>query len=97
MLAAGVVGVLVGRAGLRPMRQLTEAVEHVTETQDLQPVSVPYARGDLAFLAASFNLMLVSLTKTRDRTSRLVADAGHGCGHGASIVATANGSYDGST
>ncbi len=77
VLAAGVAGVVVGRSGLRPMRQLTEAVEHVTETQDLQPVSVPYARGDLATLAASFNLMLVSLTKARDRTSRLVADAGH--------------------
>ncbi|GAB2592502.1 sensor histidine kinase [Microlunatus antarcticus] len=77
VLAAGVAGVLVGRAGLRPMRQLTEAVEHVTETQDLQPVSVPYARGDLANLAASFNLMLASLTRTRNRTSRLVADAGH--------------------
>ncbi|MGI3781684.1 MAG: HAMP domain-containing sensor histidine kinase, partial [Janthinobacterium lividum] len=77
VLGAGVVGVLVGRAGLRPMRQLTEAVEHVTETQDLQPVSVPHARGDLAILALSFNLMLASLTKARDRTSRLVADAGH--------------------
>jgi len=77
VLAAGIAGVLVGRSGLRPMRQLTEAFEHVTATQDLQPVSVPYARGDLAVLAASFNLMLVSLTKTRERTSRLVADAGH--------------------
>ena len=78
VLAAGVVGV-AGRAapGLRPMRQLTEAVEHVTATQDLQPVSVRYARGDLAILAASFNLMLVSLTRTRKRQSRLVADAGH--------------------
>jgi two-component system sensor histidine kinase MprB len=77
VLAAGAAGVLVGRSGLRPMRQLTEAVEHVTATQDLQPVSVRYARGDLATLAASFNLMLASLTRTRDRTSRLVADAGH--------------------
>jgi len=77
VLAAGVAGVLVGRAGLRPMRQLTEAVEHVTATQDLQPVSVRYARGEVATLAASFNLMLASLTRTRDRTSRLVADAGH--------------------
>jgi two-component system sensor histidine kinase MprB len=77
VLAAGVVGVLVGRSGLRPMRQLTEAVEHVTATQDLQPVSVPYARGDLAVLAGSFNLMLASLTKARNRQARLVADAGH--------------------
>ena len=62
---------------VRPLRQLTEAVEHVTATQDLQPVSVRYAKGDLVTLAASFNLMLISLTKTRERQSRLVADAGH--------------------
>ncbi|GAA3567075.1 HAMP domain-containing sensor histidine kinase [Microlunatus spumicola] len=77
IVAAAVAGFLVGRAGLRPVRQLTEAVEHVTATQDLQPVSVRYARGDLATLAASFNLMLASLTRTRNRQARLVADAGH--------------------
>lgn len=77
VLAAAVAGFLVGQAGLRPMRQLTEAIGHVTETQDLQPVSVRYARGDLATLASSFNLMLAALNRTRERQSRLVADAGH--------------------
>jgi two-component system, OmpR family, sensor histidine kinase MprB len=77
ILTAGLAGVLVGLSGLRPMRQLTDAIEHVTETQDLQPVSVRYAKGDLVTLASSFNLMLASLTKTRERQSRLVADAGH--------------------
>ncbi len=77
VLAAGVAGVLVGTSGLRPMRQLTEAMEHVTATQDLQPVSVRYAKGDLVTMAGSFNLMLASLTKARERQSRLVADAGH--------------------
>ena len=77
VLAAAAVGVLVGLSGLRPMRQLIESVEHVTATQDLQPVSARYAKGDLAILAASFNLMLVSLSTARKRTSRLVADAGH--------------------
>ena len=77
ILAAAVAGVLVGSSGLRPMRQLTEAMEHVTATQDYQPVSVRYAKGDLVTMAASFNLMLASLTKVRERQSRLVADAGH--------------------
>jgi len=77
VLAAAVVGVLVGASGLRPMRQLTEAMEHVTATQDYQPVSVRYAKGDLVTMAGSFNLMLASLTKARERQSRLVADAGH--------------------
>ena len=77
VLAAAVAGVLVGSSGLRPMRQLTEAMEHVTATQDYQPVSVRYAKGDLVTMAASFNLMLASLTRVRERQSRLVADAGH--------------------
>ena len=77
VLAAAIAGVAVGVSGLRPMRRLTEAMEHVTATQDLQPVSVRYAKGDLVTMAASFNLMLASLTKARDRQTRLVADAGH--------------------
>ncbi|SEQ59065.1 ATP-binding protein [Microlunatus flavus] len=77
ILAAAVAGVIVGASGLRPMRQLTEAMQHVTATQDFQPVSVRYAKGDLVTMAASFNLMLASLTKARERQSRLVADAGH--------------------
>ena len=36
-----------------------------------------YAKGDLATLATSFNLLLASLSTTRKRQSRLVADAGH--------------------
>jgi two-component system sensor histidine kinase MprB len=59
------------------MRQLTEAVRHVTATQDYQPVSVRYAKGDLVTLATSFNLMLSALATTRERQTRLVADAGH--------------------
>jgi two-component system sensor histidine kinase MprB len=77
ILAAAVAGVLVGLSGLRPMRQLTEAVRHVTATQDYQPVSVRYAKGDLVTLATSFNLMLSALATTRERQTRLVADAGH--------------------
>ena len=48
ILTAAVVGVAVGLSGLRPMRRLTEAVEHVTATQDYQPIASPYAKGDLA-------------------------------------------------
>ena len=77
VLAAAVAGIVVGLAGLRPMRQLTDAVQHATDTQDYQPVTARYAKGDLLTLAASFNLLLASLTRTRERQSRLVADAGH--------------------
>ena len=77
VLASALVAAVVARAALRPVHELTEAVRHVTETSDLQPVSVRYAIGDLAVLAASFNLMLKSLTKAREKQSRLVSDAGH--------------------
>ena len=77
ILTAALAGVLVGLSGLRPMRQLTDAIQHVTETQDYQPVSVRYAKGDLVTLASSFNLMLASLSRSRERQARLIADAGH--------------------
>jgi len=77
VLAAAVVGAFVARAALRPVRQLTSAVQHVTETKDFQPISVRYASGDLAVLASSFNRLLREITRMRERQARLVADAGH--------------------
>ncbi len=77
ILASALVAALVARAALRPVYELTAAAQHVTDTNDLQPISVRYASGELAVLAASFNLMLKSLTRVRERQSRLVADAGH--------------------
>ena len=77
LAASALVAAFVARAALRPVHELTEAVRHVTDTSDLQPVAVRHATGDLAVLAGSFNLMLKSLTRARDRQSRLVADAGH--------------------
>ena len=77
ILAAAVVSAFVARSGLRPVRQLTEAVEHVTDTKDFQPIAIRYATGDLATLARAFNQLLRSVSQMRDRQSRLIADAGH--------------------
>ncbi|GAA3567070.1 HAMP domain-containing sensor histidine kinase [Microlunatus spumicola] len=77
ILAAAVISGFVARSSLRPVRQLTAAVEHVTDTKDFQPISVRYVAGDLATLAAAFNQLLRSVTRMRERQSRLVADAGH--------------------
>jgi two-component system, OmpR family, sensor histidine kinase MprB len=77
MLGAGVAGFFVARSALRPVRDLTAAVQHVTDTKDFQPIAIKYAFGDLAVLAASFNQLLRSITKMRERQARLVADAGH--------------------
>ena len=76
VLLAALAGASIARSGLRPVRELAAAVEHVTETDDLQPVRVT-ATGDLAMLADAFNEMLSSVRSSRDRQRQLIADAGH--------------------
>lgn len=76
VVLAGAAGTAVARSGLRPVRQLTGAVEYVARTDDLTPISVT-ASGDVARLADSFNRMLASLGSSRERQQRLIADAGH--------------------
>jgi two-component system, OmpR family, sensor histidine kinase MprB len=76
VIVAAVVGASVARSSLRPVRELSEAVEHVTATKELDPIKIE-ASGDLAMLAESFNQMLRSLNSSRERQAQLIADAGH--------------------
>jgi len=78
---AGVIGAAfagwgVARNGLRPVRRLTENVEMITRTEDLTPLPVE-GDDEIARLATAFNGLLASLSASRDRQRRLVADAGH--------------------
>ena len=73
---AAVAGGMVARAGLRPVRQLTEAAERVARTDDLRPIPVT-GSDELARLTDSFNMMLRALAESRERQARLVTDAGH--------------------
>ena len=66
----------MARSSLRPVRQLSAAVEQITATTELMPIEID-ATGDLAVLAESFNQMLRSLTSSRERQAQLIADAGH--------------------
>ncbi|HEY4281288.1 MAG TPA: HAMP domain-containing sensor histidine kinase [Conexibacter sp.] len=88
-LAAG-LGLVVARTALRPVRQLTSAVEHVGETGDLsRRIDLgPSAGGrggrtgenegdEIARLARSFNAMLGALEASVGRQRQLVADASH--------------------
>lgn len=75
VVAAG-AGTTVGRTGLRPVSRLTSAAERVARTDDLTPIPVT-GRDELARLTMSFNAMLRALADSRERQSRLVADAGH--------------------
>ena len=76
VVVAAMVGVTVARSSLRPVRQLSAAVEQITATTELAPIEID-ATGDLARLAESFNQMLRSLNSSRERQAQLIADAGH--------------------
>jgi two-component system sensor histidine kinase MprB len=76
VILAAIVGTAVARSSLAPMRGLSLAVEHITRTEDLQPIEIT-ASGDVALLADAFNAMLRSLATSRDRQQRLIADASH--------------------
>ncbi|HLT60751.1 MAG TPA: HAMP domain-containing sensor histidine kinase [Microlunatus sp.] len=80
--AAGVIisaaaGRAIARSSLRPVRALTRAVERVTATDQLTPIAVVAGRDELTRLAESFNQMLRSLARSRERQRQLIADAGH--------------------
>ncbi|WP_326766875.1 HAMP domain-containing histidine kinase [Streptomyces sp. NBC_01591] len=76
-IGAGAAGLWVARTGLRPVDELTEAVEHVARTEDLT-VRIPVEGEDeIARLSRSFNSMTASLASSRDRQAQLIADAGH--------------------
>jgi two-component system sensor histidine kinase MprB len=74
---AAALGLAVARTALAPVRNLTEATEHVTDTRDL--TSRIDVRGDdeLSRLARSFNTMLAALEESARAQRRFVADASH--------------------
>ncbi|MFJ2025865.1 ATP-binding protein [Streptomyces sp. NPDC087897] len=77
VVGAGAAGLWVARAGLRPVDELTEAVEHVARTEDLT-VRIPVdGEDEIARLSNSFNSMAAQLASSRDRQAQLIADAGH--------------------
>ncbi|MEW1720954.1 HAMP domain-containing sensor histidine kinase [Streptomyces sp. NPDC093109] len=77
IIGAGAAGLWVARAGLRPVDDLTRAVEHMARTEDLT-VRIPVEGEDeVARLSRSFNSMTAALASSRDRQSQLIADAGH--------------------
>ncbi len=79
VVVGGMAGYSVARAGLRPVTELTTAVEQVARTTRLEPLVISPARrhDEVSRLADSFNRMLGAIAESRDRERRLVADAGH--------------------
>jgi two-component system sensor histidine kinase MprB len=76
---SALAGLVVARAGLRPVARLTAAAEDVARTGRPEPIEVDSGttEDELSRLAVSFNAMLAALAVSRDRQNRLVADAGH--------------------
>jgi two-component system sensor histidine kinase MprB len=77
ILVAAALGLAVSRTALRPVRRLTEATEHVTETGDLSQRIEAGGEDELGRLASSFNTMLAALEESSRAQRQLVADASH--------------------
>lgn len=74
---AALLGLLVSRTAVSPVRRLTETTERVTATRDLSQRIDSAGRDELGRLADSFNSMLGALDESVRAQARLVADASH--------------------
>ncbi|HEX2089687.1 MAG TPA: HAMP domain-containing sensor histidine kinase [Actinomycetota bacterium] len=77
VVIAALAGILVARSALRPVRRLSEAADHVTETGDLSRRIEVEGEDELGRLAARFNSMLGALEASLRAQRELVADASH--------------------
>ncbi|GAA1299152.1 two-component sensor histidine kinase [Planotetraspora silvatica] len=77
VFGAAVAGLVIARAGLRPVDRLTEVVEHIARTEDLDTAIPEGGKDEIARLSRSFNSMTRALARARDRQQQLIVDAGH--------------------
>jgi two-component system sensor histidine kinase MprB len=75
-LAAG-LGLVITRTATRPLRELSDAADHVARTRDLTRRIDADGDDDLSRLASSFNTMLGALERSMAAQRQLVADASH--------------------
>ncbi len=74
---AAILGLLVARAALAPVRRLTTATEEITATRDLSRRVEEGSTDELGRLGTSFNTMLAALEESQQAQRQLVADASH--------------------
>ncbi|AUY50330.1 sensor histidine kinase [Streptomyces sp. CB01881] len=77
VILAGLAGRLVARSALKPVDQLTDVVEHIARTEEVGSTIPVHGSDEIARLSTSFNSMSTALANSRDRQTRLIADAGH--------------------
>jgi two-component system, OmpR family, sensor histidine kinase MprB len=71
------LGLVVARVTIRPVKRLTAAAEHVAVTQDLDARIEEEGDDELARLGHAFNGMLGALAASRRQQAQLISDAGH--------------------
>jgi len=74
---AALLGLLVARAIIAPVRRLTSVAEEVSATRDLSRRIDDSGNDELSRLASTFNTMLEALEDSARAQRRLVADASH--------------------
>lgn len=74
---AALLGLLVARAIIAPVRRLTSVAEEVSTTRDLSRRIDDSGNDELSRLASTFNTMLEALEDSARAQRRLVADASH--------------------
>jgi two-component system sensor histidine kinase MprB len=74
---AALVGTIVARSALRPVRTLTATAERITDTHDLGERIQSGGDDELSRLGTTFNAMLDSLEGAIRSQRQLVADASH--------------------
>ncbi|RAJ39801.1 two-component system sensor histidine kinase MprB [Kitasatospora sp. SolWspMP-SS2h] len=77
VVGAGIAGRVVARSALKPVDQLTDVVEHIARTEEVGTTIPVNGKDEIARLATSFNSMSTALANSRERQTRLIADAGH--------------------
>jgi two-component system sensor histidine kinase MprB len=77
VLGAAGLGLVVARAGIRPVDRLTDAAERIARTGHADPPLPIHGSGELARLGRAFNEMVAALAASRDRQRHLILDAGH--------------------
>ena len=77
ILLAAILGLLIARTALAPVKRLTKTVEEVTRTRDLSRRVAASGRDELSRLGTSFDAMLGQLETSLRSQRQLVSDAGH--------------------
>jgi two-component system sensor histidine kinase MprB len=77
VVLAGTAALLLTRAALVPVERLTETVEHITRTENLETAVDVTGRDEAGRLGRAFTAMTAALSDSRRRQRDLVADAAH--------------------